>query len=506
MMTVIIDGNSLKIEDVINVARKGERVSISEKQKNIIIENRKKLEDLIAKQNIIYGVNTGFGDLVNVKISNEKILELQKNLIRSHSSGVGEYFDKEIVRAAMLIRANTLAKGFSGIRYETVEKIIEFINRDIIPAVPSRGSVGASGDLAPLAHTVLSMMGEGKIFYRNMLMDSIHSIKDEKVEPLNLLEKEGVALINGTSFISAISSIVIHDSINLLKNAVIGFSLTLEALNGTDEAYNEHILNLRPHPGQLIIGKNIMNMVRGSEIIENSRKTKIQDAYSLRCTPQVLGPVYETIMFAKEIVEREINSVTDNPIIMDKSYSGGNFHGEYIAFIMDFMGIAISEMANISERRIARMIDSKLSGLPPFLTKEPGLNSGFMIPQYTAAALVSENKVLSHPSSVDSIPTSANQEDHVSMGMWSSIKALQILKNATYVISIEMLTAAQALEFRKHEMSPQNKIIYDKIREYVKPLENDRPLNPDIEKIFDMVRKGEFVRELELRNIISDFS
>ncbi|MGC9166951.1 MAG: histidine ammonia-lyase [Thermoplasmata archaeon] len=499
---IVIDGNSLKIDDVINVARNNERVMISEKQKDIIIENRRKLEKLIENGITIYGVNTGFGDLVNLKISKEKIMELQKNLIRSHSSGVGEYFEREIVRGAMLIRANTLAKGYSGVKYETIEKILEFLNKDITPAVPSKGSVGASGDLAPLAHTVLSMMGEGKIFYNGKLYDSI---KEIDVEPLTLSEKEGVALINGTSFISSISSIVLYDSINLLKNAIVAFSLTLEALNATDEAYLEKILSLRPHIGQITIGKNVMKMIKGSEIIENARKIKVQDAYSLRCTPQVLGPVYETINFSKSIVEKEINSVTDNPIIIEKSYSGGNFHGEYIAFAMDFMGIALSEMANISERRIARMIDSKLSGLPPFLTKDPGINSGFMIPQYTAAALVSENKVLSHPSSVDSIPTSANQEDHVSMGMFSSFKALQILKNTRYVIAIELLTAAQALEFRKYEMSENNRIVYNFIRKYVKPLENDRPLNPDIEKLNDLIKNNEIIKELENHGVFLDF-
>jgi len=501
MFMVNIDGSNLTIEDVVNVSRFYETVKISEEQLSKVMKNRKKLEDLIDSGIIMYGVNTGFGDLLNVKIERKSAVELQRNLIRSHSSGTGDPFQDEIVRAAMLIRANALTKGYSGVRKEIIEFLIDMLNKNLTPVVPSRGSVGASGDLAPLAHMVLAMMGEGEIKYNGKIMKAKEALELAGMNPILPLEKEGVALINGTSFMAAIASLAVYDSINILKNAIISFSLSLEALNGTDDAYRNEILSLRPQPGQILIGNEIMKLIEGSEIIERSRSVKVQDAYSLRCTPQVYGPVYDTLTFVKGIVEREINSVTDNPIVIDRSYSGGNFHGEYMAFSMDFLGIAMSEIANISERRIARLVDSKLSGLPPFLTRDPGLNSGMMIAQYTAASLVSENKVLAHPASVDSIPTSANQEDHVSMGMASCIKAMQILKNVKAVIAIEYLTSAQGLEFKKYSMGKGTSIVYEKIREKVKPLEKDRPLYKDINEIISMIEKNEIINALENNGI-----
>ncbi|MDP8011374.1 MAG: histidine ammonia-lyase [Thermoplasmata archaeon] len=498
---VKIDGKNLTIDDVVNVARYNEKVEASEEQMKKVYENRKKLEDLLNSGNIIYGVNTGFGDLLNVKINKNEVAELQRNLIRSHSSGTGDPFPDEVVRAAMLIRANALINGYSGVRPIVIEYLINMLNKNIVPVVPSRGSVGASGDLAPLAHMVLAMMGEGEINIDGKIYNAREALKRSGLDPLELVEKEGVALINGTSFMAGIASLNVHDSINLLRNAVVSFSLSLEALNGTDDAYRKEILELRPQNGQILMGQEIMKMIEGSEIIEKARKTKVQDAYSLRCTPQVLGPAYDTIEFVKNIVEKEINSVTDNPIVIDRSYSGGNFHGEYLAFAMDFLSIAISEIANISERRIARLVDSKLSGLPPFLSKNPGLNSGMMIPQYTAASLVSENKVLAHPASVDSIPTSANQEDHVSMGMAASIKASQIIHNVKSVIAIEYLVASQALEFRKYKMGKGTEIAYRKIREYVTPLENDRPFYRDINSIKKLMEKNEIIVSLEKNGI-----
>ncbi len=498
---VNIDGSNLTIKDVVNVSRFYENVKISKNQLSKVMKNRKKLEDLIDSGISIYGVNTGFGDLLNVKIERKSAVELQRNLIRSHSSGTGDPFQDEIVRAAMLIRANALTKGYSGVRKEIIEFLINMLNKNLIPVVPSRGSVGASGDLAPLAHMVLAMMGEGEIKYNGKIMLAKEALELAGMNPILPLEKEGVALINGTSFMAAIASLAVYDSINILKNAIVSFSLSLEALNGTDDAYRNEILSLRPQPGQILIGNEIMKLIEGSEIIEKSRSVKVQDAYSLRCTPQVYGPVYDTLTFVKGIVEREINSVTDNPIVIDRSYSGGNFHGEYMAFSMDFLGIAMSEIANISERRIARLVDSKLSGLPPFLTRDSGLNSGMMIAQYTAASLVSENKVLAHPASVDSIPTSANQEDHVSMGMAACIKTMQILKNVKAVIAIEYLTSAQALEFKKFSMGKGNSLAYEKIREKIKPLEKDRPLYKDINELISMIEKNEIINALENNGI-----
>ncbi|MGB9814815.1 MAG: histidine ammonia-lyase [Thermoplasmata archaeon] len=494
---VKIDGKNLTIEDVVNVSRYGEKVEIDENSLNNVLENRKRLEELLSSGQRIYGVNTGFGDLLNVTIESEKARDLQRNLVRSHSSGAMEYFDDEVVRGAMLIRANTLLKGYSGVRPGVIKILVSMLNAGITPLVPSRGSVGASGDLAPLAHVALSMIGEWRVRYRGEVVDSKEALDLEGIGRLDLAEKEGVALINGTSFMASIASMAIFDSMNILKNSIIASSLSLEALSGTDDAFREEILNLRPHQGQVKVGKYLMRIIDGSEIIEKSRGKRVQDAYSLRCIPQVLGPVYDTIMFVRGIVEKEINSVTDNPVVLDRSYSGGNFHGEYLAFAMDFLGIAISEIASISERRIARMIDSKLSGLPPFLTPSSGLNSGMMIPQYTAAALVSENKVLSHPASVDSIPTSANQEDHVSMGMVSAIKARRIIDNTAYVVSIEFLVSAQALEFRNFRPGKGTYEAYSIIRESVPPLLEDRPLNPDIEEIARLVKEGEIVRRVE---------
>jgi len=494
---VKIDGKNLKIDDVVNVSRFYKRVEIDSKSIEHVKENRIKLENLIENGERIYGVNTGFGDLLNFSIDREKAKDLQRNLIRSHSSGAMEYFDEEIVRGAMLIRANTLLKGYSGVRPEVIELLVSMLNSGITPLVPSRGSVGASGDLAPLAHIALAMMGEWNVSYKGKILNSNDAFKIEGLERLDPAEKEGVALINGTSFMASISSLAIYDSINLLKNSIIASALSLEALSGTDDAFREEILSLRPHPGQINVGRSIIKIVDGSEIIGNSRGKKVQDAYSLRCIPQVLGPVYETIMFVKGIVEREINSVTDNPIVLERSYSGGNFHGEYLAFSMDFLGIAVSEIADIAERRIARMVDAKLSGLPPFLSKDPGLSSGMMIPQYTAASLVSENKVLSHPASVDSIPTSANQEDHVSMGMISSIKARRIIDNTTYVVAIEFLVSSQALEFRKFNMGRGTSAAYATIRKNIRPLDNDRPLHLDIEKLTGMIKSGDIIKNVE---------
>ncbi len=492
---VTIDGNNLTVEDVIRVARENEKVSIDEKAMKKMEKNRLDLENIMKDGKTVYGVNTGFGDLVNVRIDEKSLYDLQRNLIRSHSSGVGDLLQKDVVRAAMLIRANTLLKGYSGVRREVVDLLVEMLNRDIVPAVPSRGSVGASGDLAPLAHVALAMMGEGDVIYNGEIRNAGEVFKELKIKPLDPKEKEGVALINGTSFMSAIGAISLHEFKKILKNAIVAFSLSLEALSGTEDAYREEILALRPHPGQIRIGRAIRKIIQESEIIKNSKR--IQDAYSLRCTPQVLGPALETYYFAKEIIEREINSVTDNPVVIDRAYSGGNFHGEYIAFALDFLAIALSEIGNISERRSFRMLDSKLSGLPPFLAKDPGLNSGLMIAQYTAASLVSENKILSHPASVDSIPTSADQEDHVSMGMTSALKIMNIIKNVKYIISIEYLISTQALEFRKYGMGKGTKIAYEEIRKKVKAYERDRPPYRDIENIYSMIENDEIIGKIE---------
>ncbi|MGC8496484.1 MAG: histidine ammonia-lyase [Thermoplasmata archaeon] len=493
---IIIDGENLKIEDVVAVARNYEKIELSEKSIKNVRENRSNLEKLIASGAIVYGVNTGYGDLVNTRISHDDMKKLQKNLIMSHSVGVGKYFDLDIVRATMLIRLNTLLKAKSGVRPEVLILLKELLNKNVVPAIPEKGSVGSSGDLAPLAHMTLVMIGKGKAFYHDKLLEGNEALKLASILPIELSYKEGVALINGTSVMSGVAALNIHDSINLLKNSLIASSLTLEALNGNDDAFDPKILSLRPHEGQVKTGAIVKSMVEESKIIEEAKKFKIQDAYSLRCIPQVAGAVYDTIVFAKNIVETELNSVTDNPIILERAYSGGNFHGEYIGFAMDYLGIAMAELANIAERRIARMVDHKLSDLPAFLIENSGLNSGMMMIQYTAAALVSENKVLAHPATVDSIPTSANQEDHVSMGTIAARKGRDIINNVKHVIAIEYLVASQALEYRKHEMAKNTEIAYKLIRKGVNPLTEDREMGEDVRYIIKMIDEKTFNNNL----------
>ena len=440
-----IDGNNLTIENVVKIARFGEKVEIDDQSLKKVKEGRKRLEKLFKSGEVIYGINTGLGDLVKVRIDNNKIRELQENLIRSHASGVGKYLDDEIVRGAMLVRANTLLRGYSGVREEVVKKLIKFLNRGITPLVPEMGSVGASGDLAPLAYIALALTGQWKVKYRGEIVDSSVAMSKEEIKPLKLVEKEGLALLNGTAMMSSIAAIAIYDSYQMMKNALISSSMSFEALKATDIALDERIMLVRPHPGQIKVAKILRELLKDSKIVKEARGEKVQDAYTLRCIPQVYGAVLDAMDFVRRIVEREINSTTDNPLIFDEPISGCNFHGEPIALAMDYLAIALTDLGNMIERRIARLIDSKLSNLPHFLIENSGLNSGLMIPQYTAAALCNRNKILAYPASADSIPTSANQEDHVSMGMNSAVKLKEIVENLKYIVAIEFLCANQAL-------------------------------------------------------------
>ncbi|WP_297215844.1 histidine ammonia-lyase [Thermoplasma sp.] len=493
-----IDGKSLSIEDVYAVAVEGDRLSINDETLKSIEEKHRSFIQLINSDRTVYGVNTGFGSLLNVRIQRDQEIELQKNLIRSHSSGVGQYLDLKYVRAIMVVRLNSLAVGYSAVSPDLLKMIMDMLNKDVIPAVPKYGSVGASGDLAPLAHIGLAMMGEGKAFYEGRLMDSSKALEKAGLKPYEFKEKEGVALINGTSFMAGILSIALMDAHDTLENALRSALLSFEALNGTSKAFTPWILGARPHLGQVAIGNRFREYLKGSEIVERSDRTKVQDAYTLRCIPQVYGSVADVLDFAENILSVEINSATDNPLFNgDEVVSGGNFHGEPVALIADFLSIALTDLGNMIERRLARLVDTNLSGLPPFLTKNSGLNSGYMIPQYTAAALCNRNKVLSYPSSADTIPTSANQEDHVSMGANGSLKLLEILDNVRYIIAIEYLLGSQALEFTDKRMSPSTRKIYDKIREKIKPLDADRPASFDIEEIKRMMEKGEFISVLQ---------
>lgn len=500
---VTLTGNDLTIEDIFNVSVNYEKVGISSDALEKISKSRKNLEKLLEGDKPIYGVNTGFGSLLNVSIPKDKISELQENLIRSHSSGVGEPLSSIHVRAMMLVRANNLCKGFSGVRPELVNMIIEMLNGRIHPIVPRYGSVGASGDLAPLAHVALTLMGEGRVELDGTIMDSADALQKRGLSPLSFTEKEGVAFINGTAAISGILAVELEKAFNLMRNAILSSSMAFEGLKGTLKAFREWAVGARPHRGQITVAENFRKLLSDSRIVEISTKEKVQDPYSLRCIPQVYGAVLDTLNYAKSVLHTEINSATDNPLIIEGDYaSAGNFHGEPVALVSDFVAIALTDLGNIVERRVARLTDASLSGLPPFLVEESGYNSGYMIPQYTAAALCNRNKVLAYPSTADSIPTSANQEDHVSMGTNSAIKLMEIVDNLKNIIAIEFLLGAQALEFAENETSENTKAVYNNIRKKIAPLKRDRPPYPDIAELCSMIESGDLLKASVLHIVL----
>nr|NLJ03367.1 histidine ammonia-lyase [Bacillota bacterium] len=403
--------------------------------------------------------------------------------------------------AMMILRANALMKGHSGIRPEVIELLVELVNRGVTPLIPSQGSVGASGDLVPLAHMSAVLIGEGQAYYKGKLYSGAEALRLAGLQPVALEAKEGLALINGTQAMTAQGVIALYDSEVLLKTADIAASLTLEALCGIPAAFDERVHAVRAHQGQIAAAENLRRILAGSELVYSQDHGRIQDAYSLRCIPQVHGASKDAFAYVESVLNREINSVTDNPIIFPEDgdvISAGNFHGQPVALALDFLGIALAEIGNITERRIERLVNPALSGLPPFLTERSGLNSGYMIIQYTAAALVSENKVLSHPASVDSIPTSANQEDHVSMGSVAASKLLRILTNLQNIVAIEILCACQALEFRDRcRLAPATKAVYDLVRGQIPPLEEDRFLEPEIKLARDLAVSGQILQAAE---------
>ena len=489
-----IDGENLKIEDVVKVARFGERVKIAESSISKVLKSREVIDRILKEDKVVYGINTGLGELVKVKIPKNEARELQINLVRSHASGVGRYMDDEIVRAAMLIRANSLLKGFSGVRLEVIEMLVEMLNSNIIPLVPKFGSVGASGDLAPLAHMALVMLGEGYAKYKGEVMKGREALKLAGLEPLKLEEREGLALLNGTAVMAAYGTIAVYDSYELIKNALLSAAMSFEALKGTDKALDDRIMKARAHPGQIKIAKIMRELLKDSKIVERARKERVQDAYTLRCLPQVYGAVLDTLDYVKITMEREINSATDNPLVFDEPISGGNFHGEPIALAMDFLAIALTDLGNMAERRIARLVDSKLSNLPSFLIENSGTNSGLMIPQYTAAALCNRNKILAHPASTDSIPTSANQEDHVSMGMNAAQKLREIVENVKYIIAIEYLCANQALHISGSSATSVKKAM-EMIN--IEKFTHDDVFSYYIEEIKTKIDRGDITKEIE---------
>lgn len=501
MGKVVLDGNSLRIEDVANVARNNYQVQLSDDAINKVIKSRELVDGFVNEEKVVYGITTGFGKFSDIVISKKEAKTLQRNLIISHSCGVGEPLDEEIVRAVMLLRANALAKGYSGIRLETLNTLIEMLNKEVHPVIPEKGSLGASGDLAPLSHMVLVMLGEGEAFYKGTRMSGKEAMDRANIPTIELTSKEGLALINGTQVMTAIGTLTVYDALNLSKISDIIAAMSVEALNGIVTAFDEKVHQVRPHEGQIKTAKNLLRILQDSKMTTEQGQIRVQDAYVIRCLPQIHGASKDAIKYVKEKVEIEINSATDNPLIFEEVgevISGGNFHGQPMALSFDFLSIALAELANVSERRLERLVNPALSGLPAFLVKNGGLNSGFMIVQYSAASLVSENKVLAHPASVDSIPSSANQEDHVSMGTIAARKARSILDNSRKVLSMELLGACQAIDLRGNKgLGKGTKVAYDIIREKIKTLENDQVMSSLINKCEDIVKSGIIIKSIE---------
>ena len=476
------------------VVYEGDKVELTDEALKNVELSRKIIEDSIEQGKVIYGVNTGFGKLSDVKIDNGSLHQLQHYLLRSHASGVGDPFSEDIARAMILLRANALAKGYSGIRQGTLQQLLNLLNRRIHPVIPSQGSLGASGDLAPLSHLALVLIGEGEAIVDGEMMDGKSALEKRELKPISLTAKEGLALINGTQAMTAVGVLTYLESIKLLEQANRTAALTIEGLRGIIDAFDEQIHMVRPFKEQIQIADTFRKHLNDSKLITRQGEIRVQDAYTIRCIPQVHGAILQVLNYVKNVLETEMNSATDNPLIFRETgdiLSGGNFHGQPVAFAMDFLGIAMAELANISERRIERLVNSTLSGLEPFLSPDPGLQSGMMIAQYVAASLVSENKVLAHPASVDSIPSSANQEDHVSMGTIAARHAKEIVKNTRNVVAIEGLSAAIAAEkVGIEKLSKASKELYQWIREEIPPLKEDRVISKDIEKLVNRMKQS----------------
>ncbi len=504
METLYLDGNSLTLDDVMAVTEGSVQVQLAEAALPRMQASRDLVEEWVRDNKVMYGITTGFGEFSNVHIGADKLEQLQHNLIVSHAVGCGDPIPPAITRILMLLRANALAKGHSGIRIATVQQLLDMLNRDIVPVIPSQGSVGSSGDLVQLAHLVCGMMGLEECWTaEGGRRPSAEALREAGLEPVRLSAKEGLALINGTQMMTAYLSYTVVRARALSRQADIAGAMTLEGLLGTTNACDPQLHAVRPHPGQQSVARNILRLLEDSEIRESHREghDAVQDAYSLRCIPQVHGASRDAISYVEDVLLREINAATDNPLIFPETrqlIEGGNFHGQPVALAADFLGIAMAELANIAERRVERMVNGKLSGLPRFLTEKGGLNSGLMIAQYTAASLVSENKVLAHPASVDSIPTSANQEDHNSMGSIGARKAWQIMRNLENVIAVEFMTAAQALDFHGDMGKGRGTgIAYRMIRDEVAHLDADRLLHDDLRRIARLVEKNAILVSIE---------
>ncbi len=479
------------LHDVAKVAIHHETISVSSYKD--VLNCRSYLEKILKDPTAIhYGINTGFGALSQKIIPSKDLKQLQINLVRSHCTGVGQPLSITITRAAMFLRLICLLRGHSGVRKDVIELMVSFLNNNIIPYVPSRGSVGASGDLAPLAHIALALIGEGKVFYKNAIYNTADILKKLQLKPLSLEAKEGLALINGTSVLTALGSIALYHSKILFEWSNYISAMTIDAMQGSIAPFHKKIQQAKPHPGQILVAQKIESLLKDSKILNNHAHCgRVQDPYSLRCIPQVHGAIYQTLNHATDVLERELNAITDNPLIFPADnliVSGGNFHGEAASFAMDYLAMGLAELANISERRIEKMMNPSFSQLPAFLTKNSGLNSGLMIAQVTAAALASENKIFAHPATVDNVPTSTDKEDHVSMGLTSGLKLQQVLENTRHVLAIELLCATQCLDFlRPLKSSKTMEEMYSLVRATVPTLKEDRVLSEDIKNLSELL-------------------
>lgn len=502
MQTFILGADGMTLDDLAAISRDGVRVILSSAARDRITQARALVDRWVAEERVIYGITTGFGALSDVTISRTDARKLQENILMSHAVGVGPPFDPATVRGITALRIKDLARGHSGIRLETADALTEILNRGIRPVIPQKGSVGASGDLAPLAHLGLVLIGRGEAAFKGERMSGAEALRRAGLTPVRLEAAEGLALVNGTQVMTAVGGLAVHDALRLARLADVAAAMSLEVLMGSRTELDPRIHEVRRHPGQAVAADNLLRIISNSEIVTSHKDCRrVQDAYTLRCSPQVHGASRDAIRYAAEVIETEMNAATNNPLIFADAETfllGGNFHGQPVALALDFLGMAVAELANISERRIERLVNPKLSGLPAFLVTDGGLNSGFMITQYTAAALVSENKVLAHPACVDSIPTSANKEDHVSMGTISARKAREIVDNATDVVAIELLCAAQALDiFTNLKPGDGTRAAYETIRATVPHLETDRLISEDLAAMKALVDGGEILAAVE---------
>jgi len=502
MKIISLGFDGMTLDNLVAIARDGVHVKLSEGSEKRLRQTRQLIEKWVEDEKTIYGITTGFGALSDVAISKKDTRKLQENILMSHAAGVGDPLNEQSVRAIMALRIKDLARGHSGVRLETVEHLIALLNWGVSPVVPEKGSVGASGDLAPLAHLALVLVGLGEAFYKGQRMSGRQVLSKCGLKPIQLEAGEGLALVNGTQVMTAIGGLAIYDAVNLSKMTDIAAAMSLEVLMGSRTEFDARIHQIRPHPGQAAVADNMERLVQNSEIITSHKDcSRVQDAYTLRCSPQVHGATKDALSYCRRVIETEMNASTNNPLIYAAEQDfllGGNFHGQPVALALDFLSMAVAELANISERRIERLVNPMLSGLPAFLVSDGGLNSGFMIAQYTAAALVSENKVLCHPASVDSIPTSANKEDHVSMGTIAARQARDVIANTADVIAIELLCGAQALDlFTNLKPGAGTLAAYQVIRQTIPHLASDRILAHDMAAMKELMQSGKILAAVE---------